>query len=117
MSSINNVFSPTDLNVLSSEFKKKAFNFPIIVRDWAVKEMLINTIQRKQERFLVFPLPQESPLEFPVFLQPQESSLESPVLPLPQESPLEEAPKKEEDIKEGENEIISVYTTMLVDLC
>ncbi|GET04499.1 hypothetical protein GLOIN_2v1481681 [Rhizophagus clarus] len=48
MSSINNVLSPTDSNVLLSKFKKKALDFPITVRNWAVKEMLINTIQRKR---------------------------------------------------------------------
>ncbi|CAB5210953.1 unnamed protein product [Rhizophagus irregularis] len=75
MSSSNNsntVLSPIDLNVLPSEdmmreclyeknvdfalsyriqktlFKKKAPDFPVTAGDWAVKEMLISTIQRKR---------------------------------------------------------------------
>ena len=32
------------------QFKKKAIDFPPTAADWAVKEMLVNTIQRKREK-------------------------------------------------------------------
>ncbi|GES84282.1 hypothetical protein RCL_jg6909.t1 [Rhizophagus clarus] len=55
-------------------FKKKTSDFP-------------------EERSPVLPLLQESPLNL-IFPRPQESPLEFLILPLPQESLLEEAPKK-----------------------
>ncbi|CAB5358660.1 unnamed protein product [Rhizophagus irregularis] len=88
MSSSNNsntVLSPIDLNVLPSEFKKKAPDFPVTAGDWAVKEMLISTIQRK--------LQEEAAQEVQEEVAQQEETRriqeESPVLPLQQESPLE----------------------------
>ncbi|CAB4394223.1 unnamed protein product [Rhizophagus irregularis] len=111
----NTVLSPIDLNVLPSEaksiyrpthkyklqdaislrdqkqrwlsylFKKKAPDFPVTAGDWAVKEMLISTIQRK--------LQEEAAQEVQEEVAQQEETRriqeESPVLPLQQESPLE----------------------------
>ncbi|PKY15145.1 hypothetical protein RhiirB3_427292 [Rhizophagus irregularis] len=66
-------------------FKKKAPDFPVTAGDWAVKEMLISTIQRK--------LQEEAAQEVQEEVARQEEirkiQEESPVLPLQQESPLE----------------------------
>ncbi|GES86618.1 hypothetical protein RCL_jg20559.t1 [Rhizophagus clarus] len=122
MSSINNILSPTDSNVLLSKEVKPIYRpmYKYKLQDaislQRSKAALAHLFRNHEERFSILPLPQESSLD-PVFPQPQESPLESPVLPLSQESPLEEHQIKKKDVEERENEIISVYTTILVDLC
>ncbi|PKY61196.1 hypothetical protein RhiirA4_485840, partial [Rhizophagus irregularis] len=82
-------------------FKKKAPDFPITAGDWAVKEMLISTIQRKLQEEAVNEVQEEAAQEVQEEAaqevqeevarqeETRRTQEESPVLPLQQESPLE----------------------------
>ncbi|POG69174.1 hypothetical protein GLOIN_2v1480211 [Rhizophagus irregularis DAOM 181602=DAOM 197198] len=113
-------------------FKKKAPDFPVTAGDWAVKEMLISTIQRKRyylnkKKNRTLPVQEEAAQEVQEEAaqkvqeevaqevqkevarqeETRRTQEESPVLPLQQESPLEapqNSQKKKKDVEEVENE-------------
>ncbi|CAB4430351.1 unnamed protein product [Rhizophagus irregularis] len=82
-------------------FKKKASDFPVTAGDWAVKEMLISTIQRKLQEEAVNEVQEEAAQEVQEEVaqevqeevarqeETQRTQKETPVLPLQQEFPLE----------------------------